>query len=70
MSEKTKEILKIVLTIIVAACSAALTALGLSSCNVTRVVSTEAKSWHSGDTTTTIVTKTTESYDAKKNAAL
>ena len=32
----------------------------LSSCNVTRVVTTEASHFQKGDTTTTIVTKTTE----------
>lgn len=39
----------------------------LNSCNVTRKVTTEASYWQKGDTTTTIVTKTTETYDAKKN---
>ena len=38
----------------------------LSSCNVTRTVTTSASSYKSGDTTTTIITKTIESYDAKK----
>lgn len=70
MSEKTKEILRVVLSIIIAACTAALTALGLTSCNVTRVVSTASSYWTKGDTTCTIVTKTTESYDAKKNASV
>lgn len=40
-----------------------LVALIASSCNVTRVVSTKAEYFQRGDTTTTIVTKTTESYD-------
>lgn len=38
-------------------------ALIASSCNVTRVVSTKAEYFQKGDTTTTIVTKTTETYD-------
>ena len=38
----------------------------LSSCNVTRVVSTEASHFQKGDTTTTIVTKTTETYEGTK----
>lgn len=38
----------------------------LTSCNVTRTVTTSASSYMSGDTTTTIITKTIESYDAKK----
>ena len=37
-----------------------------SSCNVTRVVKTEASYFQKGDTTTTIVTKTTETYEATK----
>ena len=35
----------------------------LSSCNVTRIVKTEASHFQKGDTTTTIVTKTTETYE-------
>lgn len=38
-----------------------------SACNVTRKVTTEASYFQKGDTTTTIVTKTVETYDAKKN---
>lgn len=40
-----------------------LVAIIASSCNVTRVVSTKAEYFQRGDTTTTIVTKTTETYD-------
>lgn len=39
----------------------------LSSCNVTRTITTKSEYFKSGDTTCTIVTKTTETYDAKKN---
>ena len=38
----------------------------LSSCNVTRIVKTEASHFQKGDTTTTIVTKTTETYEGTK----
>lgn len=38
----------------------------LTSCNVTRKITTESSYFHQGDTTTTIVTKTIESYDASK----
>ena len=48
----------VLLTIIAIAC--------LASCNVTRTITTEARHWQRGDTTVTIVTKTTESYDATK----
>lgn len=40
----------------------------LSSCNVTRTITTSASSYNNGDTTTHIVTKTIESYDATKKA--
>ena len=38
----------------------------LTSCNVTRVVTTQSSYYQRGDTTCTIVTKTVESYDATK----
>ena len=40
----------------------------MTSCNVTRVVTTQAEYFQKGDTTCTIVTKTVESYDATKKA--
>lgn len=43
-----------------------LVALLVYSCTATRVVSTEATSVRHGDTVTTIVTKTIERYDARK----
>lgn len=36
------------------------------SCNVTRKVTTESSYYQKGDTTTTIIVKTVESYDATK----
>ena len=42
--------------------------IALTSCNVTRVVTTQAEYFQKGDTTCTIVTKTVESYDATKKA--
>lgn len=41
--------------------------IALQSCNVTRVIETKSSYWQRGDTTCTIVTKTIETYDAKKN---
>ena len=41
-------------------------ALGLTSCNVTRTITTESKSLTKGDTAIIIQTKTIESYNAKK----
>lgn len=66
MSEKTKMILKVVISVAIAALSALGAALGLTSCNVTRVVTNKAEYWQKGDTAVTIVTKTTETYDASK----
>ena len=40
--------------------------LVLSSCNVTRIVSTEARSYQVGDTCVYITTRTVETYDASK----
>ena len=39
--------------------------VALSSCNVTRTVTTTAQTIQRGDTTTVIMTKTIEQYDAK-----
>lgn len=40
----------------------------MSSCNVTRTVTTKAEYYQKGDTTIQIVTRTTESYDGKVDA--
>ena len=40
--------------------------LGLSSCNVTRTVTTRSEAWQKGDTSVVIQSKTVESYDASK----
>ena len=42
-------------------------AMGLTSCNVTRTITTESKSLTHGDTAIIIQSKTIESYNAKKN---
>lgn len=66
MSDKAKLILKVVISVVIAALTALGAALGLSSCNVTRKVTTEATYYQRGDTTVNIVTRTTETYDATK----
>ena len=43
------------------------TALGLTSCNVTRTITTESRSLTRGDTAIIIQSKTIESYNAVKN---
>ncbi len=40
--------------------------LGLSSCNVTRTVTTRSEAWQKGDTSVVIQSKTIETYDASK----
>ena len=66
MSEKTKKILKVVISVVIAALTALAAGLGLTSCNVTRVVSTQSEYYQKGDTSVKIVTKTIETYDATK----
>ena len=44
----------------------AVSALALSSCNVTRTVTTKSEYWQKGDTSMVIQTKTIESYDASR----
>ena len=66
MSDKAKFVLKVIISVVVAALTALAAALGLSSCNLTRSVATESQYFQKGDTTCTIVTKTIETYDATK----
>ena len=61
-----KEILKLVISVLIAALTAFAAGLGLSSCNVTRTVTTRSEAWQKGDTSVVIQTKTVESYDAEK----
>lgn len=57
---------KPIVAIIVTIFTLVMCAFVFSACNVTRLVQTKAEYFQHGDTTTTIVTKTTESYDASK----
>lgn len=66
MNEKTKFILKVVISVIIAALTALAAGLGLTSCNVSRVVSTQSEYYQKGDTNVVIMTKTIETYDATK----
>ena len=61
-----KEILKLVISVLIAALTALAAGLGLSSCNVTRTVTTRSEAWQKGDTSVVIQTKTIEQYDASK----
>ena len=61
-----KEIIKIVISVLIAALTALATGLGLQSCNVTRTVTTQSQYYQRGDTSVVIQTKTIESYDGSK----
>ena len=61
-----KEILKIIISVLIAALTALAAGLGLSSCNVTRSITTRSEAWQKGDTAVVIQTKTIETYDASK----
>ena len=52
--------------IILSALAVCIGALALSSCNVTRTITTTSSSIQRGDTTVIIQTKTIEQYDASK----
>ena len=41
-------------------------AVALSSCNVTRTITTRSEAWQKGDTSVIIQSKTIETYDASK----
>lgn len=51
-------------------CLVAFAALSLSSCNVTRTITTTSSAYQKGDTCVQIVSKTTEVYDATKKSNL
>ena len=61
-----KQIMKIVLTMLIAGLTALGAGVGLTSCNVTRTITTQSQYYQRGDTTCTIVTRTIEQYDASK----
>lgn len=66
MSERTKKILKVAISVVIAALTALAAGLGLTSCNVTRVVTNESQYLQRGDTAVVIHTRVTETYDASK----
>lgn len=66
MKESKKKILKIVVSALIAALTAIAAGLGLTSCNVTRVITNESSYYQRGDTSVMIQTKTIETYDASK----
>ena len=68
LTEIQKERLrKAIKYLVVSIATAIAMALGLTSCNVTRTITTESRSINRGDTAVIIQSKTIESYNAKKN---
>ena len=61
-----QQIIKIIISVLIAALTALGTAFGLTSCNVTRTVTTKSEYWQKADTSVIIQTKTIETYDASK----
>ena len=59
-----QQIYKIVATAVTALLTCLAIALGLSSCNVTRTITTKSEYWQKADTSVIIQTKTIETYDA------
>ena len=64
-----KQIIKIVISVLIAALTALGAAFGLSSCNVTRTITTRSETYQRGDSTVVIQSRTVESYDATKKIA-
>lgn len=60
------QILKIIISVLIAALTALGAAFGLTSCNVVRTITNKSEYYQRGDTSIMIQTKTTESYDASR----
>ena len=61
-----KQIYKIVVTIATCVTTCLAIALGVSSCTLTRTVTTQSQYYERGDTTCTIISKTVETYDGTR----
>ena len=61
-----QQITKIIISVLIAALTALGAGFGLTSCNVTRTVTTRSEAWQKGDTSVVIQSKTIESYNAEK----
>ena len=62
-----QRLVKAIKYLLVSVATAIAMALGLTSCNVTRTITTESRSLTRSDTAVIIQSKTIESYNAKKN---
>ena len=61
-----QQITKIIISVLIAALTALGAGFGLTSCNVTRTVTTRSEAWQKGDTSVVIQSKTIETYDASR----
>ena len=61
-----KETAKVIISVLIAALTALAAGLGLTSCNVTRTITTRSEAWQKGDTSVIIQSKTVESYDGSR----
>ena len=61
-----QQIIKIVISMLIAALTALGAAFGLSSCTVARTITTKSEYWQKADTSVVIQTKTIETYDASR----
>jgi len=60
------KIIKIIVSVLIAALTALGAAIGLNSCNVVRTITNKSEYYQRGDTSCQIITKTIESYDATR----
>ena len=63
---KKLKIIKIIVSVLIAALTALGAAIGLNSCNVVRTITNKSEYFQRGDTSCQIITKTIESYDATR----
>ena len=61
-----KQLIKIIISVLIAALTALGAAIGLNSCNVTRTITNQSEYYQRGDTSVVIQTKTIETYDASR----
>ena len=61
-----QQIIKVILSVLIAALTALGTAFGLTSCNVVRTITNQSEYYQKGDTSVVIQTRTVESYDASR----
>ena len=60
------QIIKIIISVLIAALTALGAAFGLSSCNVVRTITNKSEYYQRGDTSVLIQTRIVETYDATK----